>query len=186
MEAVWRLLGNPKKYAASPAVRDLWPETEVPDGMSDQDLAVALFFYYSCSYAHFRFPIITAADLAGTRKEYLESTNRLQEEVQLLRSRWPKDPEAKALATALDAAISFYRNKTKHIFDPSPRSVARKQGDPYQRAYAIYMAGMARQLFGKSMYGTTATVTNVALVPPGKVEVSKANVEGWCKGRRRS
>jgi hypothetical protein len=181
MEAVWSFLGNPKKCAACPTAIDTWRDHPVLGGLSDQDIALAAFFLTSYSYAHHRFPTLTTASLVKRREPYLESAKRLQKEAQLLRERWSKDPEAGAHAAAIDAAISFHMNKTKQLFNPSPRLVDRDQGDPYQRAYAVYMAAAARWLFGKYMYGTIARVTNVALVRAKKKQVSTINVRDWCK-----
>jgi hypothetical protein len=111
---------------------------------------------------------------------YLALAKRLREDAQHLREYWSADSEVEAHVAAIDAAVTFHKNKTKKLFKPLPRLVDRDQGDRYQRAYAVYMANYARWLFGKYVYGTIAKVTNVALVKANKKEVSDTHVRDWC------
>jgi hypothetical protein len=177
MESVWTFLG--KKCTASSSGCDLWPGIDPPDGMSDQDVAVALFFYYSCMYAHYKYLTVTAASWAKKCEKYLESAVRLQEEAELLRLRWFDYSEAMKHAAAIDAAIDFHKSRTKQHFGDTPRLVGRNQGNPRQRAYAVSMAGVTRTLFGKPVPQAIATVTNVALAE--KVDVSMVKVSEWCR-----
>ena len=116
METVWRFLSNPKKCNPSPAALDRWRKLPVLEGLSDQDVALAVFFNWACGYAHFNFPTMTTATLVKDREPFLISACRLQEEAQLLRERWSEDPEAEVHAVAIEAAISFHKSKTKKSF----------------------------------------------------------------------
>jgi hypothetical protein len=157
MKAIWGFLGNPKKCAASPAAVDICRDHPVLDGLSDQDIALAVFFCTSYFYAHFRFRTLTTASLLKKREPYLALAKRLREDAQHLRECWSADSEVEAHVAAIDAAVTFHTNKMKQLVKPSPRLVGRDQYDPYQRAYALYMADYARWLFGKYMYGTDSS-----------------------------
>jgi hypothetical protein len=181
MQAVWKFLGNPKKCAPSSAALDHWRKQSVLVGLSDQDLALAVFYFHACCYAHFKFPTMTTASLAQRREPFLMSATLLQKEARLLRERWSEEPEAELHAAAIEAAVSFHMSKTKDIFQANPHLVVRDQSDPHLRAYALYMAHQAKLLFGKNMYGTIATVTNVAMVKNNGDLISVQNVRDWCE-----
>jgi hypothetical protein len=165
----------------SPAALQDLRNNPIVQGLSDQEVVLAYFLYYACVYEHLQFKTETIAELKQRHREFLISTQRLQEEAKLLRERWSYDPEAELHATAIDAAISFHSDKTKKHFKPQPRLVDRNQGNPHHRAYALYMASATKYLFGKHMYGTIAAVTNVALVKGNKLQVSQVNVRDWCR-----
>jgi hypothetical protein len=179
MKAIWRSLSNSKNCVPSPAAVSTWRRHRVLCELSDQEIALAAFFYFACAYAHGRLRTRTISDLIHTRETYLNSAKNLHEEAQLLRSRWSDDPEGEVHAAAIDAAASFYMDKTKRLLAPSPRLVGRDQGDPYLRAYAVYLTEMACWLFGRPMYGTIATLTEVALLENKKDMVSAFNVRDW-------
>jgi hypothetical protein len=186
MKDVWKSLCNPKKCAPFPAALDRWRKESVLEGLSDQDVALAVFFFYACSYAHFKFRTVTTASFVKRREPFLMSARILQEEARLLRERWFAEPEAEVHAAAIEAASSFHMSKTKNIFQSHPRLIERDQGDPQLRAYALYMAIQAKSLFGRIMYGTIATVTNVAMVENNSNLVSAANVRDWWRSSIRA
>jgi hypothetical protein len=180
MKGVWRELTNPKRCPASAAARDQWPRAVVPKGMNDQDVAVALFFFYSHVNAIDVLPVKVAKWKLGhdLRLGYI---NELRQAANSLWLNWFEDLEAEKHDAAIMAAASFYETSEMRLFSSPPTYlIDRVQGNPKLRTYALKMAAEGRRLFGKSMYGTIAKVTNVALVKKNKSEISRRNVEQWC------
>jgi hypothetical protein len=181
METVWRFLSNPKKCVPSPEAVGSWRDYPMFRDQSDQDVAIAVLFYFACAYASRKLSTQTTADFAKERQPYLQSAKRLHEEAQLLRARWSKDSEAEVHAAAIEAAVNYPMNKTQEHFAPMPRLVDRDQGDRYLRAYAVYLTRMASWLFNRPMHDTIATLTNVALLENEIELVSKFKVRDWSK-----
>jgi hypothetical protein len=183
MLGVWRELENPKRSPACAAVRDDWAG-EIPDGLSNQDVAIALFFFRAHQCAQHKVHTRTLATWKEKHRLRSRLTKRLRQDATLLELNWFGDPEAEAHAAAIWRAANFFEKREMQLFrTPSLALIERNQGDPYLRGYAVVMAGVARRLFGKFKYGTIAKLTNVALLP--SVEVSTANVRDWCKAAMR-
>jgi hypothetical protein len=182
MEGVWRDLANPNGSRASSAARENWARGAVTDGWSDQDVALAVFFRCAQRYAqHDVRPLNVAMWKAGHQRR-LQWAKGLGQEAMLLKLQWFEDPEAEGHVAAILEAARFFENREMELFRNPPRSmIGRNQGDPFQRRYAVLMAGEAGRLFGEPKYVTIATVTNVALVNPGKSQVTKAKVWDWWK-----
>jgi hypothetical protein len=179
MLGVWQELENPKRSPACTAVRDDWPG-DIPDGLSNQDLAIALFFFRAHQCAQHKVQTMTLATWEEKHQLRLRLTRQLRQDATLLELNWFGDPEAEAHAAAIWTAANFFEKREMQLFrNPSLALIKRNQGDPHLRRYAVLMAGVARRLFGKFNYGTIAKLTNVALVP--SVEVSTVNVRDWCK-----
>jgi hypothetical protein len=181
MLGVWRELMNPKRSRASAVARDEWPG-DVPDGLSNQDVAIALFFFRAYQCAQHKVQTMTLAIWEEKHRLRLRLTRQLRQDATLLELNWFGDREAEAHAAAIWTAANFFERREMELFhNPSPALIKRNQGDPHLHAYAVIMASVARRLFGKFNYGTIAKLTNVALEP--SVEVSTANVRDWCKSR---
>jgi hypothetical protein len=182
MRGVWRELGNPIRSPACAAVRDEWPGGAVPDGLTDQEVAIALFFFRAYQCAQHKVQTMTLATWEEKHQLRLRLTRQLRQDATLLELNWFGDREAEAHAAAIWTAANFFERREMELFlNPSPALVKRNQGDPHLRAYAVIMASVARRLFGNFNYGTIAKLTNVALEP--SVEVSTANVRDWRESR---
>jgi hypothetical protein len=182
MERVWRDLANPNRSRASSAARECWTRGAVTDGWSDQDVALAVFFFYAQRYAQHDFLPLNAAMWKARHQRRLQWAKGLRQEAMGLNLQWFEDPEAEVHVAAILEAARFFEKREMELFrNPPPTMVGRNQGDPVQRRYAVLMACEASKLFGEPKYVTIATVTNVALVKFGKAQVTKANVWDWWK-----
>jgi hypothetical protein len=183
MRGVWREIA---KCQASPVARDryfgLFGDV-VHDGQSDHDVAVGLFFFYAYFFAHHQVETETVAIFRARFQSMLESVERLREEAQHMHGQLGYgDPEVLKHVAAIEAAADFYEREASRIYGkPHPSVVGRNQGDPRQRAFALMMADEARKLFGRSMYGTVAALTSVALADCDGGQVSAANVRDWVR-----
>jgi hypothetical protein len=181
MQAVWRELGNQKRSPARTTARALWRSGAVPEGLSDQDIALAVFFFNACRYAQYAGKVLTTGTWKEKHETRLQWIMQLRKATDLLFLQFCVEPEAERHLIAIYTAAIHLERREMEIFRGPPLTlIGRNQGDPLQRRYAVLMGEVVRELFGKSHYTTIATVTNVALVPPGKVEVTKANVRDWC------
>jgi hypothetical protein len=181
MQAAWRELGNQKRSPARTTARGFWPSGAVPEGLSDQDIALTVFFFDACRYAQHVVNVLTIRTWKEKHQTRLKWVTQLRQVACLLELQFFAEPEAEEHLTAIHAAAAHFEKREMQGFHEPPLSlIGRNQGDPLQRRYAVLMAEVVRKLFGKSHYTTIATVTNVALVPSGKVEATKVNVRDWC------
>ena len=77
MLGVWRELANLKRSPACAAVRGAWPG-DVPDGLSNQDVAIALFFFRGHQCAQLNFPPLTLANWQEKHRLRLKLVERLR------------------------------------------------------------------------------------------------------------
>jgi hypothetical protein len=181
MKRVWRELANPKRCPASSAARYHWPDGMAPKNLSNQEVAVALFFFHSHANAVNILPVKITKWRSG-HKLRLRYVKELRQARDCLWLNWFEDPGAEKHDAAISAAAKFYESSEMQLFtNPPVYLVDRFQGDPKLRTYALKMTADARRLFGRSLYGTIATVTNVALVKKNQAEVLRFNVENWCE-----
>ncbi len=181
MRSVWRELA---KRPGSPAARDQFVGAS-PDELSGHDIAVGVFFYHANYYVQGRFATETFAAVNERVRPFLKSVERLRQEAEAMGDWF--GPESDHVA-AIKAAADLWEREIlagygKPHLEMRPL-VGRNQGDPHLRGYALMVANKAHELFGRWMYETVATVTNVAL--PRRTEVSKANVRDWVRLHRKS
>jgi hypothetical protein len=177
MKQVWRTL---QRYPATENGRRICKLVHEP--MSDHNIALCLIFYHSVCFASGGVRCETAAELETRRQEAFESANQLRKIGAHLLQCWPNHYETPKLAAAISTLARWYNDRAKGLESRHTSVVERNQGNPRHRGFALELANLAFWLFDKRLYGTIATVTNVALViRTNEPEVSSANVRDWIK-----
>jgi hypothetical protein len=201
MQGVWLELSKPRYALTRPQIGNPWGDADVMDsppldGLTNQEAALTLFFWYSYALAFMKPAIATVSPrnlpIARCRLE----AARLRLSAVRLRGLYLIPTSARHFLPA-DISEQFadiYANdieEAANFFDEieaalvklkaaeSPLVVHRNHGNPEARGYVRLLARETRKLFGSPLYGSLAKVTSVAL---GK-EVSLLQARKWCDDR---
>ena len=198
MEAVWRELARRKANRLRVSIiRSLRRHgahgipADVTEGLSNQESALAIFFYGACH------PIaaVTTSELATLRSAYLHHAAQLRASAEWLHkvTDWDKRPDppwaGRATRTlkrdiaGVEAAAAFCERVGAEILDnPAFRHliVARDHGNAVARGYVLGLARLTQTLFSAKLRGSLATVASVAL---GQ-KVTLDQVRYWCQGNK--
>ena len=124
-----------------------------------QEMACSIFYFAAFSAAAIKETVFTERDLSEAA-DYLRRQADTMEEASALGSILLNGE----MELYMKEAVMGLRREAKLILAmPNNRlRVSRHRGDDTMRAFVIKMEETARRLFGQSLYGTIATVANVA------------------------
>jgi hypothetical protein len=121
---------------------------------SRQDRALAFFFFQALRSAQQTIRPVSETEAKAKRRHYLKMANQIRDDVTRL---------GLTATELLDAAFA-YEQLADNAAPPSgdPLLVKRKRrGDEGQNGFVMALAVTATAIFGSSLYGIVATVTNV-------------------------
>jgi hypothetical protein len=193
MESVWREL---KKHKPCKRIDwEKWSSYEKPTGLSNEDIALKLTFRYAFFYAiHETNTIITIAEHKALIDSYEQQAARLRAEAAKLRERgnasgatwvWRAFEEH---AEAVERAAERCEKEAAHLITVDPAHpdtpiIERDKGWRREMDFADTLAThVMGALYGTPLYGTVATVTNVALA---RCSVEARHIRDWLKGLRK-
>jgi hypothetical protein len=174
MQSVWGEIA--KRPASSDTRKEFLLFETTSDDLTDHDVAVGVFFFRAYLYAYARVETETLANWKATLSPMLESIKRLRQEARNLPGR-SSFAVLKSVA-AIQAGADRCERELLCLYPKHPTVVRRLQGHSHQRAYAVLMSDQAQKWFGRPMYGTVATVTNVALK---RDDTTWEKVRDWVK-----
>jgi len=183
MEAVWREVGKRRRT---------WQGRTISNKPITWEEALGVFFLQAFHFAALPVPAITTAKLDGLCKAYERGAAQLRtlaKEMAQLNQSLPLSlllqHECPTLwedvdhgANIIKAAGQLQSIAAALANIHSPHIVARDFGKADERGYVRSLAEIARRLFGSPLYGTIATVANVALQP--KSPITPKQVINWC------
>jgi len=197
MESVWREI---KKHNSSePIDWERWSSNErKPKGLSNEDIALKLTFRYAFFIAlhaiHEKSTIVTVAEHKALVDSYEQQAARLRAEAAKLRERgdasratwiWRAYEEH---AEAVERAAARCEREAAYLMAVDPAHpdtpvIERDKGWRREMSFADMLTTEVMQpLYGTPLYGTVATVINVALA---KSSVEARHVRDWLKGLRK-
>jgi hypothetical protein len=134
-----------------------------PDPSELQDFAARCFFEEAFSWAGCPLPFLSKKDVTNASEPYLEVAETLRCQASKLASLGFGQPslvvDLQTIATACERTAARIKNPPYLI----PVASRPDQGDKATRAYVLCMTAFCRIAFGRSLYGTVARTTNVAL-----------------------
>jgi hypothetical protein len=198
MESVWREI---KKHNSSEHIDwERWSNERKPTGLSNEDIALKLTFRYvyfrALHVIHEEITIPTIAEHKALIASWEQQAARLRAEAAKLRERGNDAGFARAQRRVFEehaeaaerAAARCERGAADLITwdpaDPNTPMIERDKGWRREMMFADMLATHVMQpLYGMPLYGTVATITNVALATRSVVEAR--HVRDWLKGLRK-
>lgn len=158
-----------QRIATAPEMRNVW-KTLKDHGASDADL----LDFVRCACREPLPPIMTRKARDAFVKQYADMARRCHEATPSSRRIAPR------LAAAAPVMAKYFKAKAKMMSTlDSPWVVENHIEDDEDRAYVQALGQKTKYLFGKTLYGTLATVASVVLDRP----INWSQVRKWCTDR---
>jgi hypothetical protein len=185
MRSVWREVTKHNKQGHTRSeMSEAWKHFRPPlsEQFTNEEAALALFFWYTCFFAHLRPTVRTIAEWGSLLATCRDEAERLRASAKVLRDLrlmpggaqdWFQLGEISTqfqniYANQIEEAADFYDEISENIINQKTQggdsfTVERDFGNRAPRAYIRLLAPETRMLFGTPLYGSLATVASVAL-----------------------
>jgi hypothetical protein len=155
---------------------------------SEKEIAAGLFLYTAVWWLEFdiddRFQYLIETDA-----EYRERVERseLRQRVAMLRreailANRERDKETAQTLECRADYLAMMLRRPAMLLQHKSRSDSRS--DRRTRVYAILLATSTKQVYGQTLLGQVADMTNIALDLTGEQEIKRANVQNWTRPPR--